>query len=32
MDYEGEFGVVIGEQCRNVSEDDYMDVVADTPA
>jgi len=28
MDYEGEFGVVIGEQCRNVSEDDYMDVVA----
>jgi 2-keto-4-pentenoate hydratase/2-oxohepta-3-ene-1,7-dioic acid hydratase in catechol pathway len=28
MDYEGEFGVVIGEQCRNVSEDDYLDVVA----
>ena len=28
MDYEGEFGVVIGEQCRNVAEDDYMDVVA----
>ncbi|WP_132057848.1 fumarylacetoacetate hydrolase family protein [Halorussus amylolyticus] len=28
IDYEAEFGVVIGEQCRNVAEDDYMDVVA----
>ncbi|QLG64150.1 fumarylacetoacetate hydrolase family protein [Halorarum salinum] len=28
IDYEGEFGVVIGEQCRNVPEEDYMDVVA----
>lgn len=28
IDYEGEFGVVIGEQCRNVAEEDYMDVVA----
>ena len=28
IDYEGEFGVVIGEQCRNVDEADYMDVVA----
>ncbi len=28
IDYEGEFGVVIGEQCRNVPEESYMDVVA----
>lgn len=28
IDYEGEFGVIIGEQCRNVDEDNYLDVVA----
>ena len=28
IDYEAEFGIVIGEQCRNVSEEDYLDVVA----
>lgn len=28
IDYEAELGVVIGEQCRHVSEDDAMDVVA----
>lgn len=27
VEYEAEFGVVIGEQCRNVSEDEAMDVV-----
>lgn len=27
IDHEAELGVVIGEQCRNVSEDDAMDVV-----
>ncbi|WP_129113633.1 fumarylacetoacetate hydrolase family protein [Halegenticoccus tardaugens] len=27
IDYEGEFGVIIGEQCRNVSEEEYLDVV-----
>lgn len=28
VDYEAEVGVVIGEQCRNVDEQDAMDVVA----
>ncbi|MFB6308990.1 MAG: fumarylacetoacetate hydrolase family protein [Haloarculaceae archaeon] len=28
IDYEAELGVVIGEQCKNVSEADAMDVVA----
>lgn len=28
IEYEAELGVVIGEQCRNVSESDAMDVVA----
>ena len=28
IDHEAELAVVIGEQCRNVSEDDAMDVVA----
>jgi len=28
IDYEGEFGVVVGEQCRNVAAADAMDVVA----
>jgi len=28
VDYEAELGVVIGEQCRNVSEPEAMDVVA----
>jgi len=28
VDYEAEFGVVIGEQCRNVAAEDAMDVVA----
>jgi len=28
IDYEAEFGVVIGEQCRNVAEADAADVVA----
>ncbi|WP_128225666.1 fumarylacetoacetate hydrolase family protein [Halobacteriaceae archaeon SHR40] len=28
IDYEGELGVVIGQQCRNVDERDAMDVVA----
>jgi 2-keto-4-pentenoate hydratase/2-oxohepta-3-ene-1,7-dioic acid hydratase in catechol pathway len=28
IDHEAELGVVIGEQCRNVSEEDAMDVVA----
>ncbi|MFC6734201.1 fumarylacetoacetate hydrolase family protein [Haladaptatus sp. DYSN1] len=28
VDWEAEFGVVIGEQCRNVSEENAMDVVA----
>jgi 2-keto-4-pentenoate hydratase/2-oxohepta-3-ene-1,7-dioic acid hydratase in catechol pathway len=28
VDYEAELGVVIGEQCRHVSEDEAMDVVA----
>jgi 2-keto-4-pentenoate hydratase/2-oxohepta-3-ene-1,7-dioic acid hydratase in catechol pathway len=28
IDYEAELGVVIGEQCRNVSESEAMDVVA----
>jgi 2-keto-4-pentenoate hydratase/2-oxohepta-3-ene-1,7-dioic acid hydratase in catechol pathway len=28
LDYEGELGVVIGEQCRHVSESEAMDVVA----
>ena len=28
IDYEGEFAVVIGEQCRHVDEADAMDVVA----
>ena len=27
IDYEAELGVVIGEQCRNVSQDEAMDVV-----
>lgn len=27
IDYEGEFGVVISKQCRNVAEEDYMAVV-----
>lgn len=27
IDYEAELGVVIGEQCRNVAEEDAMDVV-----
>jgi len=28
IDYEAELGVVIGEQCKNVSESDAMDVIA----
>jgi len=28
VDYEGELGVVVGEQCRNVAAEDAMDVVA----
>ncbi len=28
LDYEGEFGVVIGRRCRHVSRDDALDVVA----
>ncbi|MDS0474748.1 fumarylacetoacetate hydrolase family protein [Natrinema sp. 1APR25-10V2] len=28
IDHEAELGVVIGEQCRHVSEDDAMDVIA----
>ncbi|XVH33154.1 fumarylacetoacetate hydrolase family protein (plasmid) [Haloferacaceae archaeon DSL9] len=27
VEFEGEFGIIIGEQCRNVSEADAMDVV-----
>lgn len=28
IDYEGEIGVIIGEQCKHVAEEDAMDVVA----